>query len=587
MFRANSIKFRLVLFFFITIFASITATGYFSASFFKAQYLAELKEKLLEHSRTTELMLRDVPEIELQKTTIGIAKQLGGKSKIRITIIGKDGAVLADSESDPKAMENHLNRPEIIEAAKKSAGSSLRMSGTVHHEFLYVARRVAESGRAFYIRIAAPSDYINTTLNHIKITIFFAAAITLLLSFVFTIIITARFTGPVGRLMETTEKIAAGDLAARSRLHGDDEFGKLGATVDAMASSIQKNIEDISEKKGEIENILASMKDGVIVTDKERNILLINAAALEIFKLEKSDYTGAPLMNVIRHQIINENVKSVLSDGRSRENEIEIHPIDKTTIDTRVYPFRRQSGVMAGAIIVIRDITRIKKLETVRTEFIENASHELRTPVSLIRGFVETLLSGAMDIETDRRRFLGLLDKESRRLMNLTEDILDLERAEKKRDDAPAHEIDAVKQLAACCGNFEHTIAEKGLKLEKELPPEPVFLKMPAEDFTQIFNNLIDNAVKFTQAGMVSVTLIKDKNNISIIVKDTGIGIPAPDRERIFERFYRVDKSRSREMGGTGLGLSIVKHYVEKWGGSVSVESAPAAGSSFSVVFPL
>jgi len=171
--------------------------------------------------------------------------------------------------------------------------------------------------------------------------------------------------------------------------------------------------------------------------------------------------------------------------------------------------------------------------------------------------------------------------------MNLTEDILDLERAEKKRDDAPAYEIDAVKQLAACCDNFEHTIAEKGLKLEKYFPPEPVVLKMPAEDFTQIFNNLIDNAVKFTQAGTVSVTLMKDKNSVSIIIRDTGLGIPALDCERIFERFYRVDKSRSREMGGTGLGLSIVKHYVEKWGGSVSVESVPAVGSSFSVAFPL
>jgi two-component system, OmpR family, phosphate regulon sensor histidine kinase PhoR len=586
--RIRSVKFRLVLFFFVTIFICITATGYFSAEFFKVQYIGELKEKLFEHGRTVEFILEPLPGNEYQKTSVEIARRLGGKSKVRITIIGKDGAVMADSENNPAKMGNHLNRPEIIEAVEKGGGTALRMSDTVHREFLYVARLVKKAdGREFFIRVAAPSDYINTTLNHIKITIFLAAVVTLTLSFAFTIIITSRFTGPIERLKNTSEKIAAGDLSARSRLHGEDEFGKLGEAVDEMAAGIQKNIEDLSEKKSEIENILASMKDGVIVTNTERNILLINAAVFEIFKLEKRDYTGAPLMNVIRHQIINEHVRNVLLDGKSRETEIEIHPITKTTIDARIYPFNSQAGGMTGAIIVIRDITKIKKLETVRTEFIENASHELRTPVSLIRGFVETLLSGAMEIENDRQRFLGLLDKESRRLMNLTEDILDLERAEKKKDDKTTANMDAVRELAECAGNFAHSIAEKGLKLETDFPTEPIALKMPKEDFAQIFNNLIDNAVKFTREGTISVIVEKLPDRIAIIVKDTGVGIPSPDRERIFERFYRVDKSRSREMGGTGLGLSIVKHYVEKWGGTVSVESAPGAGSSFRVNFPI
>jgi len=584
----TSIKFRLVLFFFITIFVSITATGYYSAVFFKGQYISELKGKLFEHSRTIELILEPLPESEFQNAAVKIAEKLGGNRKIRITIIRNDGTVIADSESDPAKMENHLNRPEIIEAREKGAGSATRMSGTVHHEFLYAARLVKKSdGRTFFIRVAAPSYYINTTMNHIKFTIFLAAVVTLLLSFAFTWTITTRFTRPLERIKETSEKIAAGDLSARSRLHGEDEFGRLGMAVDVMADSIQKNIEDIREKKSEIENILGSMKDGVIVTDNERNILLINAAVFEIFRLDHQDYTGAPLVNVIRHQIINDNIKHVLNDGKSREAEIEIHPISKTTIDARVYPFKSPSGEMTGAIIVVRDITRLKKLETVRTEFIENASHELRTPVSLIRGFVETLLSGAMGIEKDRQRFLELLDKESRRLMNLTEDILDLERAEKRKVEKDIVEIDVVKELSDSVEHFAHSAAEKGLKIETDFPAEPVALKIPKEDFAQIFNNLIDNAVKFTRSGMITVGIEKSAHQIAITVKDTGVGIPSPDKERIFERFYRVDKSRSREMGGTGLGLSIVKHYVEKWGGSVSVESQPGVGTSFRVTFPV
>jgi len=266
---------------------------------------------------------------------------------------------------------------------------------------------------------------------------------------------------------------------------------------------------------------------------------------------------------------------------------IEINPISKAAIDTRIHPFRDQSGNVTGVIIVVRDITRIKKLEQVRTEFIENASHELRTPVTIIRGFVETLLGGASEDEKALKRFLELLDKESKRLISLTEDILTLEKAEKKIHEKEEREIDVTKELSDCAGAFASIISDKGLELVCDFTDNPVRVKMNREDFRQVFSNLIDNAIKFTDAGKVSLKVDADPEFATITVSDTGEGMAPRDLDRIFERFYRVDKSRSREKGGTGLGLSIVRHLVEKQGGRISVESKPGAGSSFKTTLPL
>jgi len=308
----KTIKFKLTFSFLLTVFSCIAATGIFSTIFFKNQYIGNLEEKLIEHGKIIEIALERTPPESYENEIDRIADGMGGDEKIRITLIRDNGVVLADSESNPENMDNHLNRPEIKDAVEYGRGSAWRTSATVGEKFLYVARKIKNNnGGYFFIRVAAPAEYIATTTRHIVITVFAAALVTLILSFIVSLSITSRFTTPVSRLKETSERIASGDLSARSRVSGADEFGQLGSSLDAMAENIQKGVEDISQKRSEVENILGSMLDGLIVLDREKRIVLINDAVCRIFNIEKRDCTGEPLVNVIRHKKINEEVGRV------------------------------------------------------------------------------------------------------------------------------------------------------------------------------------------------------------------------------------------------------------------------------------
>jgi two-component system, OmpR family, phosphate regulon sensor histidine kinase PhoR len=584
----NSIRFRLTFLFLLTVFACIVSTGFFSAGYFKEQYIKNLNEELLDRGMAVEFLLEDIPQAMYQRKILDFASKTGKVHRARITVIGLDGVVIADSESAPEKMENHSNRPEVRAANRDGIGFSRRESSTLKHEFLYVARRAKlRAGPELIIRMAAPAEYVDATVGHMKMIIFLSVAAILVLSVAITLVISYGFTAPIMRLNETAEKIASGDLSARSGLKSKDEFGRLGEAVDRMAEEIQKYLEDIHFKKNEIENILDSIQDGLILIDRDRRILLISDSVPAMFGLDKDDYSGKPLINVVRHRNINDDVRAVLEGGRPCESELELNPISRTTLEARTFPYKNEDGVIAGAVVVLRDVSRIKRLETVRKEFVENASHEMRTPVTLIRGFIETLMSGAADEERDRRRFMELLDKESLRLMNLTEDILALAEAEQSSADKGTGTIDVAAELIECAASYERLATEKGLEIEKNFSPGTTLSTIDAEDFRRIFSNLIDNAVKFTEKGKISISFERTGDRLRITISDTGIGIQPSDMARIFERFYRADKSRSRQMGGTGLGLSIVRHLVEKRKGTVSIESSPGKGASFSVEFPL
>lgn len=581
----NSFRAKLALYSLAAVFLCVAGAGYFSAAYFNSSYVADLKGYLLEKCILVEEALDGAPDEEIQPRLTEIAERLGGAEKIRITVVKADGSVLADSEHSPAEMENHINRPEIREAQSKGTGAARRRSDTVGREFLYVARKAKLRGAAVFIRVAAPAVEIDAVTGHTRLTIFIATAAAIVFSIVVTVFLTYKLTAPVARLIDTSEKLARGDMDARSGLRGADEFGRLGSALDAMADEIRNAMERLRFTKAETDAILQGLVDGLAAVRGDRNILFINDAALEIFGAEKKDWADKPFINVVRHRLINENLIGALENSESREFEVELHPISRTTYNVRIFPFSSRAGTADGAIIIVRDMTRLRKLETIRTEFVENASHEMRTPVAMIRGFTETLLGGAGDDEADRMKFLLLLDKESMRLERLMEGILALASAEKSGAEPEPAGVDAAAALAECAGAFGNAAAEKGLEIKTDFASAGRARVSP-EDFRRIFSNLIDNAVKFTDSGAVTVSARKTESTLAITVSDTGIGIRPEETERVFERFYRTDKSRSRESGGAGLGLSIVKHLVEKWGGSISVAGNPGQGAEFRVELP-
>lgn len=581
-----SLRIRLMIIFLSAVFVCIAATGLFSSSFFVKYYLNELTNKLEERAVVLEFSLRNIPENEYQETVRNIAGSLG--EKVRITIINSDGAVLADSSSVPADMDNHITRPEVVEAIKSGAGSSMRMSDTVKKEFLYVARKMKSSdGSYYFIRVAAPTEYISETVRHIKITLLTAALSTALGAVFMSWLISSMFTAPVLKLKETAAKISGGDLTARSRISGADEFSDLSHSIDEMADNLQEYIESIHQKKSEVENILSSIRDGIVVVDLDGKIILNNEGLFNVFSLRKENVIGKSLLDVVRNKKIIDGVYRAIDSGEVFENEIVTNPITKTVISIKLFPFHGDAGEVTGAILTARDITEVKRLETVRTEFIENASHELRTPVALIKGFVETLQGKAKNDPEALSRFLTLLEKESTRLTNLTEDILALEKAERKHTEEDMESIDLVATVKEIADSYATIAANKSLNFKVDASGEPAPVKISIEELGLVVRNLIDNAVKYTEEGAVNVAAGVEGGRAFIRVIDTGVGIPPEEMKKIFQRFYRVDKSRARDSGGTGLGLSIVKNIAEKWGGTVSVDSTPGEGSTFSAYFTL
>ena len=396
-----------------------------------------------------------------------------------------------------------------------------------------------------------------------------------------------EYRGSIEAVRALCGKIASDETGVSVPAAHDYEMGRLAASVEGLGRIMEERLEKGHLREDEIRNSLNNLGDAVIILDSAKKVLLSNKAARAVFQIQDRDYTGEPFINMVLNKAVNDVVDAAMTDGAPREAGIETDIFTKSAIDLRVFPYNDEYSGERHAVITARDVSRLKKLETVRTEFIENASHELRTPVALIRGFVETLLGAKAD-PAAQERFLDLLDRESKRLARLTEDILVLEKSEKTAvEQEEIGEIDAAKELAGYARTFAHAAKEKGLSFETDLPGEPVIIRMPAGDFGQIFTNLLDNAIKFTDGGGIVLRMKAEGGGVAVTVEDTGIGIPPNEIQRVFERFYRVDKARSRDTGGTGLGLSIVKHLVEKRGGTIQVTSRPGAGTRFDVNFTI
>ncbi|KKM09318.1 hypothetical protein SY88_19305 [Clostridiales bacterium PH28_bin88] len=568
---------------------SLVILGSFLQWLLEGYLLTNLQSSLLSQGQLAVHVL--APYLEEEAGVGGVDRivdRLGQEAEVRVTLIRADGVVLGDSDEDAARMENHRDRPEVKEAMAGGTGTAYRLSSTLNTRMMYVAVPVNASGRvAGVVRLALPDTKVRADLGRMRNLLGLATLVAGLVSVVLSLRLASSLTAPLEEIGKAAKNIAAGNLRHRVHLRRRDEIGDLARTVNEMAATLGAKVSELSTSRQRLAAVLHHMVSGVIVLNHYGNVEMANPAAARFLGLPEAVMSRRHILEVLRHTGLYDRIRQVAASGGTGMVEVRlVHP-EERVLQVHLATIPGEDPLAPGVLLVMHDISALRKLEQVRTDFVANVSHELKTPVTAIKGFTETLLDGALEDESTVRRFLGIIDKEATRLINLIKDLLDLSQLETRR-------VVGEKRPVALNEVAEEVLAELGAGLREgcmtvrmEFPPDLPEVPADRERLRQVLANLVDNAIKYTPAGgEITMGGSLAGEEVQVWVKDTGIGIPAPDLDRVFERFYRVDKGRSRHSGGTGLGLSIVKHIVENHGGRVWVDSEPGRGSTFYFTLP-
>ncbi len=514
--------------------------------------------------------------------------------RVRITVIRADGQVLADTLSDPASMENHAGRPEIAEALQKGEGRSVRHSVTMQSDMVYYAVRrdvvlKGAGGGPIVLRFAIPLEEADMALGSLRWSLWLASAVILLVAGIASILVSRGISDRVERLQEFSRRVAEGDFRPLSGDGSGDALEELCASLNQTAARMDRTIRTLTEERNLSAAILGSMVEGVAVVNSTERLVFANQGFANILELDVPPKSGSALVEVVRQTELIEAVRRVLAGEPRVEAEIVTGTLRQHFFAATVAAVR--AGETLGAVVVLHDITDLRKLERVRRDFVANVSHEFKTPLTAIQGFSETLLAGAMDDPQNRERFLGIILEHSRRLARLTDDLLKLSSMDADRLELEIRRVSVSELIESCLETSQHRAAEKEVEVELAQPAQVGDLPDIAGDrrrLAEILQNLLDNATQYTLPGG-RITLSAETRDADVVftVSDTGIGIPKSDQSRIFERFYRVDAARSREAGGTGLGLAIAKHLVEVHGGRIWVDSEIGQGSKFHFSVPI
>ncbi len=507
-------------------------------------------------------------------------------SGARTTVIASDGRVLADSQSDAQTMENHANLPEILEAMAKGEGRSIRHSVTMERDLLYYAvRQGVSGGPSIFLCFALPLETVDEVLGSFRRRLWLASFFILLIAGGVSLLFSRSFTGRVERLKDFSRRVAEGDFRPLPRDGSGDAVEALGISLNRTAARLDRTIQTLTEERNLSSAILGSMVEGVAVVSGSERLVFANPGFAEILGLDVPPTSGSALVEIVRQTELLEAVRQVLAGEPRVQSEIVTGTLRQHYFAITVAAVR--AGDTSGAVVVLHDITELRKLERVRRDFVANVSHEFRTPLTAIQGFAETLLAGAIDDSQNRTRFLEIILEHSRRLARLTEDLLVLSKMDAERLELEIRRLGVSQLIESCLETAQRRGAEKDLRISVNLPQNLPDIAGDRRRLAEVLQNLLDNAIQYTlPGGQITVSAVSAEKEIILTVSDTGIGIPKADQPRIFERFYRVDVARSREAGGTGLGLAIAKHLVEVHGGRLWVDSEIGQGSQFHFSVP-
>ncbi|MCL2878166.1 MAG: ATP-binding protein [Acidobacteria bacterium] len=584
--RKNSLFWKMGLAYLLPLLLTLAVLDAYTVRMLKKEYLAAAYDRM---ESLSAVALEKFPSGEdvssLEKWVSWTAA--GG---VRATLIAADGGVLADSDSDPAEMENHGDRPEVREAFLRGSGRAVRSSETLHSELVYLAQRFdGGERRMLTLRLSLPLHRLDESVHAYRQRQWGVSLCLLALTGCAALFFFRALSNRIRRLREFSDRVARGDFRLMPVESSDDELSALSDTLNRTAARLDGTIRALTDEREQSAAILSSMDEGVVVVDSGRNIIFCNQAFRRAAGAIDADYRGRHLIELARHLDIEPLFQNTLYSGEIVRGEVKTGFARQGSYAVTTAPIHSGDSI-SGAVMVLHDISEIRRLERARRDFVANVSHEFRTPLSVIQGFAETLLDGALEDAENGRRFSKIIYEQSLRLSRLTDDLLKLAQIEAGQFMAELRSADLGPILESCVEAARVLIRsdQKELTLELEYPPSMPPLHADARSIEEILQNLLGNAIRYTPGGgRISVKASASGGEMALSVSDTGIGISSADRPRIFERFYRTDAARSRESGGTGLGLSIVKHLVEFHGGRVEVESEIGRGATFRVFLPL
>ena len=587
--RRKKLLWKIYPLYLVIILSSIIIVGIYASSTLKKFYLRKTAEDLAVRAH---LIAREVSatfDKENQQSLDALCKTVGRETATRITLIHRSGEVWGDSEEDPRKMENHAGRPEVKAAFLGNRGVSTRYSDTLQQEMMYVALPLEKDGEIVgVVRTSIPVSEIDATLGSIYWKIALAGLCLIVLAAVASLYVVRRISQPIEEMKRGAQRFADGNFSRKLLVPDSEELGSLADVLNHMAGQLGEKIRMITQQRNELETILSAMREGVLAVDSDERILTFNQAAGSFLGIDLSSTKGYAIQEVVRNADILRFLSRVLTGDGPIEGEIVLHGPENKFLQLNGTLLQDIAGNKIGALVVLNDITRLRQLENIRREFVANVSHELKTPVTSIKGYVETLQEGALDDKDNVQKFLDIVLKQSDHLNAIVDDLLSLSRIEQ---DAESGEVQLTEEnlgriLEAAVVDYELKAREREIKLMVNYGEE-VMVKANSRLLKQAIGNLLDNAIKYSEPGKaVEVEATGNTDEVVIRVSDHGNGIAPEHLPRLFERFYRVDRGRSRELGGTGLGLAIVKHITQAHGGHVTVESTLDKGSIFTLHLP-
>ncbi|MBM9604437.1 ATP-binding protein [Desulfopila inferna] len=586
---------------------TVACVTWFGRASLKSFYLDELEKGLISRAHLVKPLILEMLQQDEITRLRQYSKSAGREANTRITIIRPDGKVVADSNEDPSTMELHHTRTEVRAALQGNTGKSLRFSRTLGQEMLYVAIPIFDGWKRdtalpatteiqAILRMSVAVEAIEVALQDIFGKILFGVFLFAFLAAAASLLVSRNISRPLEEIKRAAERYSNGDFSGKMtnfQRSASLEVVTLATAMEKMAAQLNERIETIKSQRNELETVFSSMVESVIAIDSHEHVININTAAAELLGIEENFARGKMVPEVLRNVKLQQQIKEVIRTGYSLQDEI-VHSDNggDRFLQTNIVPLNDQMNRIPGILVVLNDVTKLRRLENVRRDFVANVSHELRTPITSIRGYVETLLDGALENREDAVRFLKTVMRQAERLNEIIEDLLVLSRIEQE-----AEENQIKLETSSLCRVLEVAVETCGrLAAEKDISvslacPESIQLKINETLMEQALVNLLVNAIKYSRKGdRIDVTASSaadhGRNVVKISVSDTGVGIASNHLSRLFERFYRSDKARSRKEGGTGLGLAIVKHIVLAHKGRIEVSSTPGMGSTFTITLP-
>ncbi len=548
---------------------------FISYSTIRSHYISDLTNNLEIYSKLIESELIKFDLIQDNKQINDLLNEFSSTSKVRITIIDKSGVVLFDSDENPSGMENHKNRPEILELSNSEIGHSIRYSKTVQEDMLYVARVIKMGDSQYYLRTSFFVYKMNKLLHEVRTEIIEISVFVYLISILGLFVFIKKISNPIKQLSEASKKVAEGDFDVKVKINSKDELGDLSINFNNMTKRLKKLFYKVNSQKEQLDTLISEIQEGLVVLDSKGRIKLYNESFSDL--LRKDNLIGKKLTRLIDNNHLKNLLEEIVSNDKSITREIEVGN-RQFLCSTSWIKMKNE------VIILLHDISELNKLELIKKDFVINVSHELRTPLTAIKGFSETLIDEIDDPE--QKRYIEIISRHTNRLIRIVNDLLHLSELEQTKTNLILDKIKVNDILENVYSLFIQKSNEKGIDLIISIENKERILEIDNFRIEQLLINLIDNAFKYTDKGNIKITSKEKDNKQVFIIEDSGLGIPKDDVDRIFERFYTVDKSRSRRVGGTGLGLSIVKHIVLLHKGKIEIESEINKGTRFIITIP-